>query len=102
MSILIKGLDMPKEGWYLDLIITSDGYVSFYDDDDDVKIAEAVELPDHGDLINRDKVVYHLAEWSKRLIETYGKNDEYVKCLSEVLEWLGCDEVVIPAERSEE
>ena len=62
----------------------------------------ATELPDHGDLIDRDVVVARLADRSKRLIETYGENDEYVNCLSEVLEGLGCDDVVIPAERSEE
>lgn len=61
-----------------------------------------IELPTHGDLIDRDVVVARLAEWSKRLIETYGENDEYVNCLSEVLEGLGCDDVVIPAERGEE
>lgn len=59
-------------------------------------------IPDHGDLIDRDAVVMRLEEWIEKLIKTYSKNDEYVKCLCLVLEELGYDYVVIPAERSEE
>lgn len=67
-----------------------------------VKGKDIIAVPDHGDLIDREVVVARLADWSKRLIETYGENDEYVNCLSEVLEGLNCDDVIIPAERSED
>ena len=100
-GVYIEGIDMPRDCEYLDLVITRDGNVCCYDAEG-VSVAKAIPVPDHGDLIDRDVVVARLAEWSKRLIENYGENDEYVNCLSEVLEGLGCDDVVIPAERSEE
>ena len=78
MSILIKGIDLPKDFWYLDLVITADGVVRYYGDED-YKIAEAIELPDHGDLIDRDAL---------------NATDSW--------EWIRHDApVVIPAERSE-
>lgn len=46
MSILIKELKMPKGGEFLDLVITADGVVRAYDQEDE-KIAEAVEAPDY-------------------------------------------------------
>lgn len=72
MSVLIKGVKMPKDGEVIDLVITSDGVVRAYDNENE-KIGEAVELPEHGDLIDRDKLneaMYHEAfetdsEWQK-------------------------------------
>lgn len=79
MSILIKGISMPKDGEFIDLVITAEGKVACYDAEDR-KIAEAVELPDHGDLIDRDAL---------------NATDSW--------EWIRQDApVVIPAERSEE
>lgn len=49
MSILINGIKMPKKGMCIDIVIFDDGTVVCYDDDK--QIGEAVELPDHGDLI---------------------------------------------------
>ena len=106
MSILIKGMKLTDcwncpclDGEYGECNILGKTIKS-----DNGRRADCplVEMPDHGDLIDRDVVVARLADWSKRLIETYGENDEYVNCLSEVLEGLGCEDVVIPAERSEE
>lgn len=45
MSILIKGLSLPKDGTYLDLVITEDGVVRCYGAEDEIA-AEAVEFPD--------------------------------------------------------
>lgn len=79
MSILIKGIDFPKGGWYLDLIITADGVVRCYGNEDE-QIAEAIEIPDHGDLIDREALIATDSwEWIRHLAP-----------------------VVIPAERSEE
>lgn len=79
MSILIKDISMPKDGEFLDLVITANGNVFCYDAEDR-KIAEAVELPDHGALIDRDAL---------------NATDSW--------EWIRQDApVVIPAERSEE
>lgn len=99
MSVLIKGMKMPTDQ-RARIVLHPNGQL-FVDHGTWFTEYEAIELPDHGDLIDRDKVVAWLADWSKQLIETYGENDEYVNCLSEVLERLGCDDVVIPAERSE-
>lgn len=46
MSILIKELKMPEDGEFLDLVITADGVVRAYDQEDK-KIADAVEVPDY-------------------------------------------------------
>ena len=107
MSVLIKGMKMPQSCYMCDMQELSGavGCKHAYDARNSewgrALNCPLIELPDHGDLIDRDAVVARMAEWSKRLIETYGENDEYVNCLSEVLEGLGCDDVVIPAERSE-
>ena len=86
MSILIKGLKMPEDGEFLDLVITADGVVRAYDQEDE-KIAEAVELPDHGDLLDKDEL--------SRLV---GESFEYFLARLS----LKCPKAVIPAERSED
>ena len=97
-GVYIKGLNIePRDDGFDGKGLVIIGY------DDKLYLVtheQIIPLPDHGDLIDRDVVVARLAEWSKKLIETYGENDEYVNCLSEVLEGLGCDDVIIPAERS--
>ena len=114
MSILIKGIEMPKEGWYLDLVITSDGVVRFYGDEEEVQIAEAVELPDHGDLIERDSVLASFKEslesckeWRKEIAED---REDYAEMMARIdntaATFVECSirlkkaPVVIPAERS--
>lgn len=85
MSVLIKGLSMPKGGFEsLDLSIDSDGKV--YIDERDwfgrhtYKLAgEAVSISDHGDLVDMDYIKDH---WPN-------------------VQYFGAP-VVIPAERSEE
>lgn len=39
--------------------------------------------------IEREKLMEAFAEWQKTLIETYGRNDEYVRCLDSIM--LGID-----------
>lgn len=93
MSILIKGVDLPKGGWYLDLVITADGVVRDYGDEDE-QIAEAVELPDHGDLIDKDKFYIDLMDRGVDYVQT----DDYTEICQAV-----CNApVVIPAERRED
>lgn len=41
--------------------------------------------------IDREKLVEALTEWQNMLIETYGENDEYVRCLESVL--IGIDSI---------
>lgn len=94
MSILIKGIDLPKDYWYLDLVITADGVVRYYGDED-VQIAKAVELPDHGDLIDRD-------EAADDACLIWGRNSSGDDAAQEIIEHLRKMEAVIPGERSED
>ena len=98
MGVYIKGMEMPRNCQECQFWLFEIEKCRFADVKPDCPL---VAVPDHGDLIDRDAVVMRLAEWSKRLIESYGENDEYVKCLSLVLEGLGYDDVVITEERSE-
>lgn len=113
MSILIKGLKMPEDGEFLDLVITADGVVRAYDKEDE-KIAEAVELPDHGDLIEKDQLFKKAEEREEQAIaeleryklgETNWEQTERVKWRIARLERIGFKHdianapVVIPAER---
>ena len=89
MSTLIKGLKMPKGDKALVVDINSNGTVdrpNWQWDCTLIKGAEAVELPDHGDLLDKDEL--------SRLV---GESFEYF------LARLGlrCPKAVIPAERSE-
>lgn len=110
MGVYIKDMNMPKccafcaiADWEYDCCpVSARRNIIMADASGRPDFCPLVEVPQHGDLIDRDVVVMRLAEWSKQLIETYGENDEYVKCLSNVLEGLGCDDVVIPEERSKE
>lgn len=69
MSILIKGLKMPKEYEFIDLVITGDGVVrEYYTDKVDIAVAEAVELPDHGDLIDKDALYERTEEWEAQAL----------------------------------
>lgn len=71
MSVLIKGMKMPPSGDCLKLTIHCNGQVvidrgTYWDE------AEAVELPPHGDLIERD---FLLAEYERdeRAADEHGR-----------------------------
>ena len=57
MSILIKGVEMPTGCGALTLNVWSDGQVEIFDTDGEWKTSEAVPVPPHGDLIDRDALV---------------------------------------------
>ena len=72
MSILIKGMEMPKWNNNFErverILISSSGLVEWVDDNNTLLAEyEAVELPPHGDLIDRDTILYG----SNRLIQNY-------------------------------
>lgn len=56
-EILIKNMEIPKQGWKR-LILLPDGEVREICGDEAVRAtdARAVELPEHGDLIDRSKL----------------------------------------------
>ena len=62
---------------------------------------KAVEVPDHGRLIDADKFSLWLSDWQKHLTETYGENDEYVKCLESVIDALEACGTVIEADKED-
>lgn len=94
MSILIKGLKMPKKGECIDIVILDDGTVVYYDDDK--KIGEAVELPDHGDLIDRSALMKEFAEY----VAPSNRSDFVPPPnWNDAVSLLGSAPTVIPAER---
>lgn len=61
MSVLIKGMNMPKnEDELLSIHIYPSGKVTRQFDDKCSQIAEAVEITSpHGDLIDKDEILYY-------------------------------------------
>lgn len=85
MSILIKGLKMPKDK-PLRIVLNPNGQL-FVDHGTTFTECEAVELPDHGDLVERDIV------W-RDMVQT--------ESFQEAQNAIWKAPVVIPAERIEE
>ena len=97
MSVLIKGVKMPKDGEVIDLVITSDGVVRAYDNENE-KIGEAVELPDHGDLIDREYAIASGCSGRIRALPTTEDGEDWIR-VEEVRQSLKSVPAVIPAER---
>lgn len=61
MSILIKGMEMPKEGSWVTLRVFPDGQCFIYswhgNDFDFMEYLTAATVPPHGDLIDRDALL---------------------------------------------
>ena len=60
MSIILKGIDMPKEGEHILALIKSDGKCSYFEETTFsriMKTTEAIQIPkDHGRLIDADEL----------------------------------------------
>lgn len=60
MNVLIRGMEMPEEGWHKVIKIFPDGtVVSYYDS---VELGTAIPVPPHGRLIDADalrRTYYH-------------------------------------------
>lgn len=98
MSVLIKGLKLPKDGVIKVAIRGDDGIASVYLDDGKADYYSVIELPDHGDLIDESETVeaqYYDDEHEEWLIKTKTVGD----VLAEICEVP--PKVVIPAEREE-
>lgn len=68
MSILIKGIDMPKEGEHIVALIKSNGKCSYWEQDTEYGICEpmqtveAIQIPTpHGKLIDGDDI--YIGRW---------------------------------------
>ena len=94
MSILINGLKMQKEETLK--IVIRDGIASVYLDEGKADYYSVIELPDHGDLIDRDDV-----ENAALMIWVHNSNGD--DAMEQTIEYIRHNiEAVIPAERSEE
>lgn len=112
MSVLIKGMKMPNG--CKDCVLVKRGNV--YDIcpllraavDDDVEFGGSprncplIELPDHGDLVDRNEFIRRLQSWALLIAMAHGDDDEWIKCIGDVCDHLYDAPVIIPAERSED
>ena len=54
MSIIIKGVKKPNNGYTMGILLYPNGDAFILSNEIPVKICKAIELPPHGDLIDRD------------------------------------------------
>lgn len=104
MSVLIKGLKMPKGDEALVVCINSNGTVdepNWQWDYTLIRGAEAVELPDHGDLIDREYALGSACSGIIRTLPTTEAGEDWIR-VEEVRQSLKSVPAVIPAERSKE
>ena len=61
MSIILKGIDMPEEGEFIHVLITSNGNFGIVSDKNvDIGFRKAIQIPKgHGRLIDADKYLYY-------------------------------------------
>lgn len=98
MSILIKGLKMPKEE-ALKVAIRG-GIASVYLDEGKADYYSVIELPDHGDLIDREYAVGSACSGRIRALPTTEDGEYWIR-VEEVRQSLKSVPAVIPAEREE-
>lgn len=99
MSILIKGAKMPKEDELLCIRIYPSGKVTIDMDLQCKWVAEAVEVLNHGDLIDREYAVGSACSGRIRTLPTTEDGEDWIR-VEEVRQSLKSVPVVIPAERS--
>lgn len=102
MSVLIKGMKMPKScascrfnGAYC--------YAKGDEDAHSTLSCPLVPVPDHGDLIDRNMLIGGFADWYIQESPMYlGDNKVVAETIWEAMKEIEAAPVVIPAERSEE
>ena len=96
MSILIKGMKMPKDGDWVNINICSDGSVYFIKSASNgfvfygVRKGEAIEIPPHGRLIDADEAIGHLFN-----------GEQCLYSWDEIEDAIDATETIIPAEEGE-
>ena len=88
MSVLIKGMKMPEEGQVFVVFVDRSKHYVLYND---IRYP-LIEIPDHGDLIDRDELMKHGVYMPRD-----GGNLPVV-----YMSYVKGSKAVIPAERSEE
>lgn len=103
MSIYISGVDMPKGCGAVTLKVWPDGEVEIIDEDGEWKTTKAVPVPPHGRLGDLDALFNTMLEERDRIADSYGKNDEYVRCLEKYsMSMVSSAPTIIPAEPPKE
>ena len=109
MSILIKGMEMPKDGNWKTVRIYPDGTCAVPNWQGDCRLidgAQAVPVPPHGDLISRDALadvfrgfiaMYDSCPFSQLSLTDKARRDELQTALAEVIN----APTIIPAEEGE-
>ena len=114
MSVLIKGMEMPMNCWfcnvkswdYSEYVCPFDGQEIHSGDAKRHTDCPLIEIPDHGDLIDREKTAHEM--WMKECYEcsrVYDNNGCKGCAVTRMINVIACAETapaVIPAERSEE
>ena len=90
MSVLIKGMEMPKDGELLCINIHPDGKVCINLDLECEKVGEAVPVPPHGRLIDADAT-------RVSFVYSEGTGDWSVPQMRTVLEIIDAAPTIIPA-----
>ena len=117
MSILIKGMKMPKDcpqcplshwnkldqltGCELVRRYVPESEQSYWQSDTRPEWCPLVELPDHGDLIEREYAIASACSGRIRALPTTEGGEDWIR-VEEVRQSIKSVPVVIPAERSEE
>lgn len=98
MSVLIKGMKKPKD-CYKCLLHYGHGECGVSDDGN----CPLIELPDHGDLIDRNMLIGGFADWYIQESPMYlGDNNVVAETIGEAMKAIEAAPAVIPAERSKE
>ena len=95
MSILIKGMEMPKRGMVVN--IYADGRVTNHFDEFGTTIGKAVPVPTHGDLIGREWLI----DIALHLMNT-AKNDDIANGVKWLWQYIIEAPTVIPADKDGE
>lgn len=107
MSILIKGAKMPNNCCSCQLSSHDMCLLCGKDADDWLEsrpeYCPLIELPDHGDLIDRNMLIGGFADWYIQESPMYiGDNGVVAETIGDAMKAIEAAHVVIPAERSEE
>lgn len=119
MSILIKGLKMPEDcpqcplshwnkldqltGCELVRRYVPESESSYWQSDKRPEWCPLVGLPDHGDLIDRSRLIGGFADWYIQESPMYlGDSKVVAETIGDAMKAIEAAPVVIPAERSED
>jgi len=112
MSVLIKGMKMPKncdacpmlyEYRFCELTDDRASSIEWKTEEKRMPKCPLIELPDHGDLIDRDELHHNMKADAINKLSFFDDGYlHYLKGLEAVEDMLNGAPVIIPAERSEE